>query len=229
MRQSLDKPQLSRDRIAAVALELVDRDGLDGLSMRRLADELGVGTMTLYGYFRGKDELLDAVMDSAGTDMAAAEFEGTLRQRMIRGAYAVRENLERHPGLVEIRLRRPLLRPRQFNVTEAAVRSLVDAGLPPDEAVRTHRVFFTYIFGFVAFSPTSGADEARREMRVALAALPPDEYPTITSAADDAVAAAAGDEQFRYGLELILDGIEARLANGTLDGDGQGQAQSGGG
>ena len=221
--------QLTHERIAEAALELVDRDGLDRLSMRRLAEELGVGTMTLYGYFRSKDELLDAVMDSAGTELAAGAFEGTWRERLIRGARAVRQNLERHPGLVEIRLRRPLLRPRQFNVTEAAVSTLVEVGLPPAAAARAFRVIFTYIFGFVAFSPTASADDARREMRVALASLPPDEYPTITSMVDDAVDAAAGDEQFDYGLNLILDGIEARLASGTLDGDGQGQAQSGGG
>lgn len=218
--------QLTRERIAEVALELLDQDGLDAFSMRRLADELGVGTMSLYTYFRGKEELLDAVMDSAGTDIAVAAFEGTWRQRLLRGAQAVRENLERHPGLVEIRLRRPLLRPRQFTVTEAAVRSLVEAGLPPAEAARAFRVIFTHIFGYVAFSPSAQADDARREMRVALAGLSPADYPTITSIADEAVEAAAGDEQFEYGLNLILDGIEARLARGTLDGDGQGQAQS---
>ena len=203
--------QLTRDRIAAAALELLDRDGLDAFSMRRLADELGVGTMSIYTYFRGKEELLDAVMDSAGTDIAVAAFEGDWRERLIRGAQAVRENLERHPALIEIRLRRPLLRPRQFTVTELAVKSLVDAGLPHSEAARAFRVIFTHIFGFVAFSPTAKADDARREMRVALASLPPDEYPTIASMVDDAVDAATGDEQFAYGLDLILDGIEARL------------------
>jgi AcrR family transcriptional regulator len=221
--------QLTRDRIAATALELLDRDGLDAFSMRRLADELGVGTMSIYTYFRGKEELLDAVMDSAGTDVAVAAFEGTWRERLIRGAQAVRDNLERHPALVEIRLRRPLLRPRQFNVTEQAVSSLIDAGLPPAEAARAFRVIFTHIFGFVAFSPTSKADDTRRELRVALASLAPDEYPTIASMVDHAVDAATGDDQFEYGLELILDGIEARMQHGTLDGDGQGQAQSGGG
>ena len=197
--------------------------------MRRLADELGVGTMTLYGYVRSKEELLEALMDAAGTDIAAAALEGDWRERAIQISQAVRSNLERHPGLVEIRLRRPLLRPRQFTVTEASVSGLIEAGLSRADAARTFRVLFTYTFGYVAFSPSATADRARREARAALGSLPPADYPTITAMVDEAVEAVAGDEQFIYGLELLLDGIEARLANGTLDGDGQGQAQSSGG
>src|SRR4051812_50158042 len=61
---------LSRERIVEGAIELLDRDGLDVFSMRRLAEELGVGTMTIYGYFRGKDELLDAVVGAGGGRVA---------------------------------------------------------------------------------------------------------------------------------------------------------------
>jgi AcrR family transcriptional regulator len=228
-RQSTATPQLSRERIAATALDLLDRDGLDALSMRRLADELGAGTMTLYGYFRNKEELLDGVMDFAAPELGAFEPSGSWRDRAAAIARATRASLERHPALIQIRLRRPLVRPGQFSATEASVAALIESGLAPADAARAFRTLFTYTFGFVAFSPTATADDARREMRVGLAALPPDEYPTITSMVDEAVDAAAGDEQFDHGLELILDGIEARLAGGTLDGDGQGQAQGGGG
>lgn len=202
---------LNREAIAAAALELLDRDGLDAFSMRRLADELGVGTMTLYGYFRSKTELLDAVIDASVSD-AGLRVEGTWRERAGTLARAMRAYLERHPALVQIRLREPMTRPRQFRVTEQAVRALVDAGLPRDEAARAFRLLFTYVFGSVAFSPDASADAARAQIRTSLAALPPDEYPLLSSMVDEAVAAAAGDEQFDFGLELILDGIEARAA-----------------
>jgi AcrR family transcriptional regulator len=203
---------LTRERIAATALELLDREGLAAFSMRRLADELGVGTMTLYGYFRSRHELLDAVTDAAPGLPELGEATGTWRERIVFVSRAMRRYLERHPALVQIRLQGRLVRPRQFRVTEAAVGSLVEAGLPPDEAARAFRLLFTYTFGFVAFSPTATADDARRDVRMALAGLPPDDYPLLSSMVDEAADAAAGDEQYDYGLERILDGIQARVA-----------------
>ncbi len=200
---------LNREGIAATALDLLDRDGLDALSMRKLADELGVGTMTLYGYFRSKEELLDAVIDASMTQGGLA-VEGTWRERAVALARGMRAYLERHPALVQIRRRQTMTRPRQFAVTEQVMRALIDAGLPRAEAARTFRLLFTYVFGYVAFSPDAAADQARADVRTSLAALPPDEYPVLTSMVDEAVAAAAGDEQFDFGLALILDGVEAR-------------------
>lgn len=205
------RPALTRESIAAAALHLVDREGLESLSMRRLADELGVGTMTVYGYFRGKDELLDALMDASMLDAGPLPEGGTWRERVVDLARAVRANLEKHPALVQIRLRRPMTRPQQFRWTEAVMRALVDSGLPRDEAARAFRSIFTYVFGFVAFSPTAAADSSRAGLREALSALPPEDYPLLASMVDEAVAAAAGDEQFDFGLELLLDGIEARV------------------
>ena len=205
---------LTPEEIAATALELVDRDGLESLSMRRLADELGVGTMTLYGYFRSKADLLDALMDASVTvNDADLPSEGPWRERIAALAGTMRDWLESHPALVQVRMQQTLTRPRQFVVTERVVQALIDAGLDKAEAARAFRLLFTYVFGFVAFSPAATADDARSEVRAALAVLPPAEYPLLSSMADEAAAAAAGDEQFRFGLELILDGIEARAGH----------------
>jgi len=202
---------LTPEDIAATALELVDRDGLEALSMRRLADELGVGTMTLYGYFRNKAELLDALMDvSVSVTAADLPESGPWRDRVVTLAQTMRAWLESHPALVQVRMQQTMTRPSQFVVTERVVEALIDAGLDRADAARAFRLLFTYVFGFVAFSPTAQADSARREVRAALAALPPDEYPLLSSMGDEAAAAAAGDEQFAYGLESILDGIEAQ-------------------
>ena len=200
---------LNREAIAATALDLLDRDGIDALSMRRLADELGVGTMTLYGYFRSKTELLDAVVDASVTEVGLSA-SGTWRERAMSLARGTRAYLERHPAIVQIRLRHTMTQPRGFQITEQVVGALVDAGLQRDEAARAFRLIFTYVFGYVAFSPNPAADQARADVRTSMAALPPDEYPLLTSMIDEAAAAAAGDEQFDFGLDLILDGVEAR-------------------
>ena len=73
---------LNRDLIADTALDIVDREGVEALSMRRLAGELGVGTMTLYGYFRGKGELLDHAIDRAARTYELSPGEGEWRPRL---------------------------------------------------------------------------------------------------------------------------------------------------
>jgi hypothetical protein len=67
------------------------------------------------------------------------------------------------------------------------------------------------VFGYVSFSPEQGAEDARRESRVATAALPPEEYPTLTDTADQLADAMAGDTTFDFGLDRIIDGLEAHL------------------
>jgi AcrR family transcriptional regulator len=204
---------LSSRQIAAAALEIADREGIDGLTMAAVAERLGVGTMTLYGYFRSKDELLDAVLDEAVRGFRPASREGTWRERLEQLAHVGRENLERHPAMVAIRFRRPVLRPEALRFGEAALGILLEAGLDPREATQSFRLFFTYVFGFAGLSPRRTEGDARRHAAAAIALLPPERYPNLTAAAAEAAAAMGGDEQFQYGLDRILDGIEARLAD----------------
>ena len=89
---------------------------------------------------------------------------------------------------------------------------LLDAGFDKREAAQSYRLLFTYVVGFASLSPEQTADEARRQAAAAIAMLPPEAYPNLSQAAAEASAAMAGEEQFQYGLERILDGLEARLA-----------------
>ena len=202
---------LSREQVARAALEMVDRDGLDALSMRRLATELGVGTMTLYGYFRGKPELLDAVLDVATEDFDAPTADGSFREQVVAYALAARAWLLRHPAIVKLRGEDTIVRPSAFAVSEGLMRLLVDAGLPPEDSARAFRVLFTYVFGSALVSPTEPDDATRRGVHAALLTLPEDDFRALRTAAPFAADALGGERQFVYGLELILDGVEARL------------------
>ena len=206
------RPSLTREAVAAAALELVDREGLDGLSMRRLAEALGVGTMTLYGYFRSKRELLDAVVDAAvSSDGPLEEPGGDWRARLLGLLRRARQDLVHHPALVELRVRQPVLQPEALRFAEAGLRILREAGFDRREATLAFRLLFSYSFGFAAFSPAEAVEEDRAAAGAALRALPPDEYPELTSTWAEAAQAMGGEEAFEYGLERILDGLESRL------------------
>jgi AcrR family transcriptional regulator len=206
---------LSRTRILAGALNLLDREGLDAFSMRRLAEELGVGTMTIYGYFRSKDELLDAVVDAGAQAIAQAvseadgggSWKARLRELMIR----IRERHIEHPAIVELRYKRPLLSPGALTVTELGMSILRDAGFSKRDAARIYRMLFVYTFGYSAFGPGPGSEADRERSLEALRDLPADRYPTLLDAAHEASETMADQTLYELGLDALLDGLERRM------------------
>ncbi|HKP91239.1 MAG TPA: TetR/AcrR family transcriptional regulator [Thermoleophilaceae bacterium] len=202
---------LSRERIVEAALGVVARDGLDALSMRRLAQELDVWPMSVYRYFRDKDELLDAVVDGATDDVVRVPTAGSWREQIVELLRQARAALGAETGGLGPRFTRAMLTPGAMRVSEAGVRILRDAGLEPDEAAQAWRALCGYVFGFAAFDDGAPPGESERRARSALAALPPDEYPALTEAAGGFATALAGPEQLEYGLERMLDGLQLRL------------------
>jgi len=196
-------------------LELVDREGLDALTMQRLAEEVDAGTMTLYGYFESRDDLLDAIVDAAVDPRPWPPAPGAdWREQLANTVRMVYRALGRHPGLVEIRARRPVLRPEALRFAERVIGLLRGAGFEPEEAASAFRLIFTYTFGFAVLSPARSRDEARRTAAIAAAGLPPDEYPNLTEHSREWTEAMAGAEQFDYGLERLLDGLQVRVDAG---------------
>jgi AcrR family transcriptional regulator len=203
---------LSRDKIVRAARDLLDREGLSALSMRRLADDLGIGTMTLYGYFRSKEELLDAVVDLGGEEIgravpakgAGGEWRPQMRSLMI----GIREALGRHPAIVELRRARPLLSPGALSVTEAGMRILREAGFSHREAGRVYRILFVYTFGFSAFGPRPGSTAERDLSIEALSGLPADRYPTLVEGAREASDSMADETLYERGLDALLAGFD---------------------
>lgn len=202
---------LTREGIAAAALEIADASGLDALSMRTLASHLGVGTMTLYGYFRNKDELLDAIVDSAVAEAEPLPAEGDWRTRLRGTVMVARRNLQRHPSLVELRVSRPVLRPEALRFAENVMSILVEAGLDRTESARAFRLVFTFTLGYAALSPAEVTDASRHEALTALERLPRDAYPALAASLQEASDAMGGEDAFEYGLDRILDGLATRV------------------
>ena len=211
------KTQLSRERIVDAALQMAaeDRD-LDAVTMRELAESLGVGTMTLYGYFRTKEELIDATLDRAADEIRVPAPEGPWRAQLRSLVAEVYRVLRKYPVGVQVRARRPILSPGVLRTTDAAMGIMARAGLAKDEAARAWRVLFTYTFGFVAFTPEPVTDQMAQQWQSQLAALSSQDLPWLVDALPEAIDAMIAPEQFYRGLDLILDGIEAG-SEGTPD------------
>lgn len=206
-----ERALLTREQVACTALEFLDRQGLEALSMRRLAAELGVGAMTLYTYYRSKEELLEAVVDTAVAEAGAPRLDGPWQQQLAELLRHVRRTINRHPALAKLRASRPVLRPEALRFAEVALGILRAAGLDKRDAAMSFRLLFTYVFGYATFSPQTRVARARREAAAAMRALPVESYPQLTAAAEEASEAMGGDEPFEFGLALIIDGIETRV------------------
>jgi AcrR family transcriptional regulator len=205
-------PRLTREAIADAALEIVDREGIAALTMRRLAGELGTGTMTLYGYFANKEQLLDYAVDRGARRFDFSGPDGPWRARLRALIGTIMRALIEHPSAVEIRASRPILHPGALRAGETGMQILREAGFETADAAAAWRLLFTFTFGYAAFSATEPSADQQAEWRRQLSELPVDEYPVMAREATVIVPWMAGRRPFEQGLELILDGLEARLA-----------------
>lgn len=193
---------LSRERILEAAHAVAAADGLDALSMRRLAQELDVWPMSVYRYFADKDALLDAMAaGAAGT--VRAPSGGSWREAIADLLREAERSLSRSSGYAR-RLPRAALTPDALRVPEAGIAILVGAGLSAADAASAWRTLWSYTYGFA----TTRVDE---DARAAIAALSGDEYPALTATADAVAAALTDDGEFERGLDRLLDAVERSI------------------
>ena len=148
---------LSRELITNTALEVVARDGLQALSMRRLAQELDVWPMSMYRHFRDKEDLLDAVADAGVEGVELPHGRGDARKQVAALAAEARASLARQPP--ELR-RRTLSSPGMQRVTDAALDALGGSGLAPEEAERAWRALLAYVVGSIELEAIGDSDES---------------------------------------------------------------------
>ncbi|MDY7090406.1 MAG: TetR/AcrR family transcriptional regulator [Actinomycetota bacterium] len=217
-RQVASNAGLSKERVVAEAIRLADREGVDGLSMRRLADALGAGAMSLYYYVAGKEELLDAMIDVVFAEIELPSTETDWQSAMRRRAVSARQVLARHPwaiGLMESRTAPGLAHLRHREAVTACLRK---AGFSVLMATHAHWLLDVYVYGFAlqeASLPFDTAGEfADMAEDVFLPQLPPDEFPYLNESAAALVAAGYDPaEEFMFGLDLVLAALEPLRAS----------------
>ncbi|MCX5076244.1 TetR/AcrR family transcriptional regulator C-terminal domain-containing protein [Streptomyces sp. NBC_00513] len=199
------KPLLSRDRIVEAAGALVDSEGLEAVSTRRLAAALGVSGPSLYNHFRTKDEILDAVADavSARVDLSmfSSEDGRSWRLALHDWAHSYRDALSDHPNIVPVLARGPGRRPSGLRVADAVFGAMTKAGWPPAHATRIGALMRYFILGSAVGSFAGGFVDDR-------AAYDPSDYPHLGQAHLLAERQHEVDEgAFETGLTALLDGL----------------------
>jgi TetR/AcrR family transcriptional regulator, tetracycline repressor protein len=201
---------LTRESVLAAARRIADEEGVDRLTMRRLASELGVVPNALYTYVPHKEALLDALVDDLLADIDPGEAaEGDWRDGLVKVMDSSRRLLLAHPRLVPVFLARPGLGPNAARLGEITFGLLRRGGVEGERAVEAFRILLIYSLGFAAFqAPRLEVDSPARtrRARAAFAALPEDRYPQMRQLAEP-LAAPTTDHHFHTGLRWLLDGI----------------------
>ncbi|MEW9549084.1 TetR/AcrR family transcriptional regulator [Nonomuraea sp. NPDC050783] len=154
--------------ILDAAMAIADERGLDALSMRAVAERVGVTPMALYGYFRNKDELLDALVGRLLGELTPGDPGRTWQERLEAVAWGARRLAHRHPALVPLLLSRPSVTPDAVRLVDLLYQALIDAGVPDADVPRVERLLSTFVLGFAVsevngrFTDDSGAARARR-------------------------------------------------------------------
>jgi len=209
---------LTREEIIKEALALLEQQGPGALSMRRLADRLGVAPNALYTHVRGKADLIDGLIDQVYAGLTLdLDHSGDWAQQLTTLSQAVRAHLLAHPAVVPYALQQPGLGPHSLRLGEAIYDILRPAGFSDQAVVGTVYALLTYILGFVALEvPRAGtdpqtSDEFVRRLHGFFAALPAGEFPhTVDLAA--LLARISTEDQFQFGIRTFLAGLAARRA-----------------
>ena len=209
------RTRLTRERVLQAAVALAARDGIESLTMRKLADELGAGAMSLYHYVPNKEQLLDGMVDIVFSEIEPPSTDVDWKTAMRNRAISTREALARHPWAIGLMEGRTSHGPANLSLHDAVLGCLRAAGFSLEMTVHAYSVLDAYIYGFALqerdISPESADDfaaEAQRQMHEYEAVLA--EYPHLVEVVGGYVAESGYDyaSEFVFGLDLILDGLD---------------------
>jgi AcrR family transcriptional regulator len=206
---------LSRGAIVDAALRVLDERGLDGLSMRRVADELGTGPASLYWHVANKDQLINVILDRVIGEIPLPQPDPERWEEQLRAfARDGREVFRRYRDLGRASLGRVPMGPSLLRAVEWQLQLLDGAGIPARPAAWFGDLLALYV-GAHAFEDTLGTDEddIGRAIGGYLASLPPERFPHLLAAGSE-LASGDADQRFEFGLDLLIRGLASVAADG---------------
>ena len=214
------KARLSRETVLAKALELVDADGLEALTMRRLGQELGRDPMSLYRYAENRAALLDGVSELVLDQLPIHPEDPDWKAQLRNIAHNLRMLALQHPNVVPLLVTRPLstplgLRPLgTLRPLEQILDLLVAAGFEPADALHVYRAYYGFLYGHILNELQEyvvDPEENEVLLRLGLHRLPAKEFPRLRALAP-ALSEYDGGTELDQGLTILLSGLEAQLS-----------------
>jgi AcrR family transcriptional regulator len=206
---------LSKERVLRAAVELADREGIDALSMRRLAKELGVEAMSLYNHVANKDEILVGIVELVASEVEDPSTEGGLdwKTAIRRSAISTHDAFIRHRWSCPLMMKTAAMIPSRMRWMEALLRTLREAGFSPNLTHHAYHALDSHITGFTLWQvsfPFQNREELIDLAAEFMKAIPVDEYPYVIEHAQEHLDEPDPNEpnEFDFGLDLILDGLE---------------------
>ena len=215
--QDPERPRLSKRAVTERALQLADDDGLDTLTIRKLAQHLGVTPMALYWHFRSKEDLLEGVAEQVWGEIDVnvdpqAPWWAQL-QRLLESLVSV---LRAHPAAAQLLLEHEKRNEAARRVAEVTLDVLRNAGFDPQHASAIARsalwTGITLVMSEPGYHPELSADERaemQRRSQIELAMLPPARYPRLIECAAPMTACDDPEFHYRFGIGLFIDGVKA--------------------
>ena len=206
--------RLTRERVLRAALAHADAGGLGALSMRTLAEVLGVAPMALYRHVANKDDLVDGIVDIVFSEVDVPPSDGDWRTAMRRRAISLRDVLLRHRWAIGLMESRANPGPASLRHHDAMIGSLRAGGFDMAMAAHAYSLLDAYIYGFALTKmnlPFEGGAEVADVATTMLEPFSPDAYPNLVAFISEHAMQAGYDfgDEFEYGLDLILDGLAA--------------------
>ena len=201
---------LNKERVLRAAIALADKRGIEALSMRKLAEELGVEAMSLYHYVSNKDELLDGITDIVASEIEAPPARGDWKSAVRTSAISFHDALARHPWACSLMM--SSVGPARLRYMESLLRRLREAGFSPQLTHHAYHALDSHIIGFTlwaaGYTTAMRADPSAVESF--LEQVPADQYPYFLEHADQHMKPTKRDavSEFEFGLDLILDALE---------------------
>jgi AcrR family transcriptional regulator len=204
--------RLSRERVLSAAVALADEGGIDALSMRKLAQELGVEAMSLYNHVANKDDVLDGVVEAVAAEIDAPSAGGDWKTAIRQSSISRHDTLLRHPWAPSLWMRQKP-GPARLRQTDALLGTLRGAGFSKDLTYHAYHILESYVLGYIQQVLNYRAVDMRQFEDLAASFVRGDyaeEYPHFTEHVQQHMEPHEedGGSAFGLGLDLILDGLE---------------------
>lgn len=210
-----ERAPLSRDRVLDGAMAIADAGGIGSLTIRSLAQELGVKPMSVYHYVANKDEIIDGIVDRVYGEMELPAAEGDWRAEMHRRCTSAREVLGRHPWAIPLLQSRTAPGPATLHHHEAVIACLRGAGLSVEMTAHALALIDSYVFGFAlseAALPIHGPESVPEIAEAIMQRFATGAYPHLLEFSTEHVMKPDYDfgEEFEFGLGVVLDAFAGR-------------------